>query len=292
MKHQINLNLSKRNRRAILYLSAILLLIIYLPRIYFFISEDEIISIHSFPSEKWIKEKSQKTYFNEYQSKAKNLKRVKFRKPLSKFDPNNYREEDWIRLGLSTKQAKVILNFSKRGLYSNEDLKRIFVISEELFNLIKDSTFYSLKKGSAILIDKSISKSNPMLIEINSATEEELINIKGIGPFFAKQILKKRNELGGFNQVSQLKEVWKMDQEKLEIIEPFIKIDNSKIIKIELNSVDLDNLKKHPYVRWNIANSIIKIREQKGDFKNIEEIKESVLINEEMFEKLKPYLSL
>ena len=139
MKHQINLNLSKRNRRALLYLSLILLLIIYLPRIYFFISEDEIISLHSFPSEKWIKEKSQKTYFNEYQLKAKNIKRVKFTKPLSKFDPNNYREEDWIRLGLSTKQAKVVLNFSKRGLYSNEDLKRIFVISEELFNLIKDS---------------------------------------------------------------------------------------------------------------------------------------------------------
>ncbi len=292
MKHQINLYLSKRNRRALLYLSLILLLIIYLPRIYFFISEDEIISLHSFPSEKWIKEKSQKTYFNEYQLKAKNIKRVKFTKPLSKFDPNNYREEDWIRLGLSTKQAKVVLNFSKRGLYSNEDLKRIFVISDELFNLIKDSTFYSLKKGSTILIDKSISKSNPMLIEINSATEEELLNIKGIGPFFAKQILKKRNELGGFNQVSQLKEVWKMEQENFEIIEPFIKIDNSKIIKIELNSVNLDNLKKHPYVRWNIANSIIKIREQKGGFKNIEEIKESVLINEEMFEKLKPYLSL
>jgi competence protein ComEA len=292
MKHQINLNLSKRNRRALLYLSLILLFIIYLPRIYFFISEDEIISLQSFPSEKWIKEKSQKTYFNEYQLRAKNIKRVKFTKPLSKFDPNNYREEDWIRLGLSTKQAKVVLNFSKRGLYSNEDLKRIFVISDELFNLIKDSTFYSLKKGSTILIDKSISKSNSMLIEINSATEEELLNIKGIGPFFAKQILKKRNELGGFNQVSQLKEVWKMEQENFEIIEPFIKIDNSKIIKIELNSVNLDNLKKHPYVRWNIANSIIKIREQKGGFKNIEEIKESVLINEEMFEKLKPYLSL
>lgn len=292
MKHQINLNLSKRNRRALLYLSLILLFIIYLPRIYFFISEDEIISLQSFPSEKWIKEKSQKTYFNEYQLRAKNIKRVKFTKPLSKFDPNNYREEDWIRLGLSTKQAKVVLNFSKRGLYSNEDLKRIFVISDELFNLIKDSTFYSLKKGSTILIDKSISKSNSMLIEINSAKEEELLNIKGIGPFFAKQILKKRNELGGFNQVSQLKEVWKMEQENFEIIEPFIKIDNSKIIKIELNSVNLDNLKKHPYVRWNIANSIIKIREQKGGFKNIEEIKESVLINEEMFEKLKPYLSL
>ena len=83
-----------------------------------------------------------------------------------------------------------------------------------------------------------------------------------------------------------------MDQEKFDIIEPFLKFDKSKLLKLELNKVTIDDLKKHPYIRWNIANSIIKIRDQKGTFKNIEEIKESVLINEELFEKLKPYLSL
>ena len=292
MKNQINLNLSKRNRRAIVYLSAILLFIIYSPRIYFYLKEEDKISIQSFPSEKWIKENNEKKYFNNYRPKANNIKTEKFRKPSTKFDPNSYKLEDWTKLGLSTKQATVILNFSKRGLYSNEDLKKIFVISDELFELIKDSTFYSIKKGNEKIDNKVIGDSKNILVDINSATEEQLINLPGIGSFFAKQIIKKRNELGGFYQSQQLKEVWKMDQEKLDIIEPFLKFDKSKLLKIELNKVNIDDLKNHPYIRWNIANSIIKIRYQKGAFKNVEEIKESVLINEELFEKLKPYLSL
>ena len=292
MKNQINLNLSKRNRRAIVYLSAILLLIIYSPRIYFYLKEEDKISIQSFPSEKWIKENNVKKYFNNYRPKANNIKIEKFRKPSAKFDPNKYSIDDWMKLGLSKKQSTVILNFSKRGLHSNEDLKKIFVISDELFELIKDSTFYSIKKGNEKMANIVEGDSKTILLDINSATEEQLINLPGIGSFFAKQIIKKRNELGGFYQSQQLKEVWKMDQEKLDIIEPFLKFDKSKLLKLELNKVNIDELKKHPYIRWNIANSIIKIRDQKGTFKNIEEIKESVLINEEMFEKLKPYLSL
>ncbi len=184
------------------------------------------------------------------------------------------------------------MDFTKRGLYSNEDLKRIFVISADLFELIKDSTFYSIKKESIKISDKKIVESKPILIDLNSATEEQLINLKGIGSFYAKQIIKKRNELGGFYDVQQLKEVWKLDQDKLILIEPFVTIDVSNIIKIQLNSINLVELKKHPYVRWNVANSIIKMRVQKGGFEKIEEIKESILINDELFDKLKPYLSL
>ena len=79
MKNQINLNLSKRNRRAIVYLSAILLFIIYSPRIYFYLKEEDKISIQSFPSEKWIKENNEKKYFNNYRPKANNIKIEKFR---------------------------------------------------------------------------------------------------------------------------------------------------------------------------------------------------------------------
>jgi competence protein ComEA len=292
MKNQISLNLSKRNRRAILYLSILLGLIVYFPRVYFFIKKEDKVSIQSFPTEKWIKSNIKKVDFKNDYSTEKSFKKLKYNSPTSKFDPNEYTKEDWMKLGLSEKQVNVIMNFAKRGLNSNEDLQKIFVISDKLFELIKDSTFYSIKKTSEKFEDKTKVESKKILLDINNATEEQLINLPGIGSFFAKQIIKKRNELGGFYQLEQLKEVWKMDQEKLEVIEPFIKIDNSKIIKIELNKVNLDELKRHPYIRWNIANSIIKIREQKGYFKNIEEIKESVLISEELFEKLKPYLSL
>ena len=83
-----------------------------------------------------------------------------------------------------------------------------------------------------------------------------------------------------------------MDEEKYEIIQDQISVNPNLITKIELNSITIDQLKSHPYIRWNIANSIIKMREQRKGFKSIDEIKESVLINEELFEKLKPYLAL
>ncbi len=292
MKNQNNLNLSKRNRRAIIILSFILLIFIYTPRLYFSLKSEDKISLNSFPSKKWEYENRKSTNYHkkEFYTFKDKKKRV-YNRPISKFDPNSYSKSDWMKLGLSIKQAEVVLNFSKRGLISNDDLKKIFVISDQLFDLIKDSTYYSIKKNQQFETYKKEEKTIE-LIELNSATEEQLLSIKGVGPFYAKQILKRRNELGGFYHKNQLLEVWKMDQEKFDIIKDFISIDNTKIIKIDLNNVKLEDLRLHPYTRWNIANSILKMREQKSGFKNLNEIKESVLINEELFEKLKPYLSL
>jgi DNA uptake protein ComE-like DNA-binding protein len=98
--------------------------------------------------------------------------------------------------------------------------------------------------------------------------------------------------LGGFTKKEQLLEVWKIDVEKYSLIEPYVTVNNELISKLKLNSVTVEELKNHPYMNWNIANSIIKIRDRKKGFKSIDEIKESVLIDEECFEKLKPYLSL
>ena len=76
------------------------------------------------------------------------------------------------------------------------------------------------------------------------------------------------------------------------LIESFLKVDPTLVKPIKLNSVTVEVLKSHPYLNWNKANSIIKIRDKKGGYKSILEIKESVLIDEECFENLKPYLSL
>jgi DNA uptake protein ComE-like DNA-binding protein len=59
-----------------------------------------------------------------------------------------------------------------------------------------------------------------------------------------------------------------------------------------LNEVTFEELKLHPYLNWNQANSIIKMRQQRGRYEKIEEIKESKLIDEETFQKVSPYLSL
>ena len=185
------------------------------------------------------------------------------------------------------------MSFSKRGLKSNEDLKKIYVLPNELFNLIKDSTIYPIEKISTKkepdVVENKLEK---VIVELNNASNDELIKIKGIGPYFSNKIIDYRDRLGGYIYKEQLLEIWKMDAEKYLRIEPFITVNNKSIRFLKINQIEIDDLKNHPYLDWNQANSIIKMRNQKGAYQKIDEIKESVLITEECFEKIKPYLSL
>lgn len=284
--------ISKRNRKGVLTLFVISILIIFTPRILISLDEEEKFTISSLPISKLENQFNQSKYIqNKY---SNSFKRKKFKSPKSKFDPNQFKVEDWMNLGLSIKQANVIVKFTSRGIYSNDELKKIFVISDEFYQLIKDSTIYPKKENnfSLQLNDNKIESQPIKKVEINSANEDELVRIKGIGSFFAKQIIKKRDELGGFIEKSQLLEVWKMDQEKFDLIKDEFTIDNENIKKISINAATVEELKNHPYIRWNIANSIVKLRLQKNGFTSIEELKESHLITDEKFLKIKSYITL
>lgn len=290
MKTNSRFYISKRNKRGIYSVLFIALLVVFTPRILLFfipkekfvINEEDIVYLENSAE----KSKKAQSYY-QYEKKGS-----KFKRPKSKFDPNDYSLSDWIDLGLSEKQAKVILKFTERGIYSNEQLERIFVLPPQLFALIKDSTIFKERESNKEFDQSTKPVKKRVLIEFNSATQEELESIPGIGSFFAKNIIKYRDRLGGFVRKEQLLEVWKLDIDKYSSIEEYVEIDPSKVNKIKLNSVNAEEMKDHPYMNWNIANSIVKIRQQLSGFKKIDDIKQSVLIDEELFEKLKPYLSL
>ena len=106
-------------------------------------------------------------------------------------------------LGLSVKQSQSILNFVQRGIYSNSALEKIYVMPTEVYDLIKDSTYYEKQITEFTVIKDSVVKPLPLL-EINAASKEDLIELNGVGEFYAKQILKYKNELGGFVFIEQL----------------------------------------------------------------------------------------
>ena len=224
--------------------------------------------------------------------KAKSSKKgKKYFPPKSRFNPNDYSLDDWIALGLSVKQSQAILNFVQRGIYSNSALEKIYVMPTEVYDLIKDSTYYEKQITEFTVIKDSVVK--PLsLLEINSASKEDLIELNGVGEFYAKQILKYKNELGGFVFIEQLLEVWKMRLETYEKLMPQLSIDTNKIKKINVNTCSLEDLRSHPYLDYYQANSIIKMRMQKDVYNELQEILESKLINEEEFQRLLPYLSL
>ncbi len=291
MSEQDPLYISKRNRRGVVALFVVSFIIVFLPRLVMNLKPKESIIV----SEEDIELLDKRQAFFKYKRKYKHwdFKKKKFTIPPSRFNPNDYSKEQWIALGLSEKQANVIMKFIIRGIHSNEDLKKIFVIPEALFDLIKDSTVYPIKDYKKEL-EKELKIDHPTinLMNLNKANIDEFTSIKGIGPFYAKQIIRYRDQLGGFSSKEQLLEVWKMNLETYDKIKDYVFIMKGDLKQISLNNTNINELNAHPYLNWNQSNSIIKLREQRGGFKSINDIKESVLIDEETFEKLAPYISL
>jgi DNA uptake protein ComE-like DNA-binding protein len=288
-------DVSKRHQRGILVLISTSIIIIFTPRLMMSLHSEEFSTeLHITPISKnqhWRNEthrwNRRKNTYRKWSSKQKKL-----RKPTEKFDPNLLSKEAWMSFGLSEKQASVVLKIAKRGIHSNEELQKIKFIPEKVFENIKEFTKYDVKEQSKELSKKPEFEPSKQKLNINQTSEQELMEIKGLGPFYARQIMKYQQSLGGFVRKEQLLEVWKMTPEIYAQIQAFIHCEPSNLRKISINTASAEELQAHPYLNWNQANSIVKMRTQKGRFHSILEIKESVIIDEETFEKVRPYLSL
>jgi competence ComEA-like helix-hairpin-helix protein len=66
-------------------------------------------------------------------------------------------------------------------------------------------------------------------IDINKATEDDLLLVKGIGDATAKKILDLRNKLGRFENVNQLMEIRGIKEKKLAEIRKYLYVEKSQI---------------------------------------------------------------
>ena len=284
--------ISKKSRRGLTVLFLLAFFIVLIPRLYVYFLKVDTILIKK-PRIK-VETKTNNSKSKENKKKySKKKKKLVYRSPKGKFDPNEYTHEDWMYLGLSEKQTNVIMRFLNHKIYTNEALKKIYVLPDTVYHLIKDSTVYP-----AHIFDEKetfVKKKTPSItkfLELNTIDSLELISINGIGPFYASQIINYRNKLGGFYKREQLMEIWKMKEETYQILMESLIIDTSTLQKIHLNTVSFEKLKNHPYLSYSQANSIVKMRTQLGRFDSIISIKKSKLINDDTFLRVRPYLSL
>lgn len=218
------------------------------------------------------------------------------------FDPNQVEEEEWKKMGLQSWQIKGINKYREKAgdIKTPEQFSELHVISDEFFNKVEQYLVFEVKNAEKLTAreeegnnDKLKEEVEPMLsVELNIASATRLTKVKGIGPAFSKRIVKYRNMLGGFISMEQLLEVYGLEDSLYGAIKPFLTLNTKGITRIDINSVMIDELRKHPYIKWNIANGIVNYRDQHGAFKTVSDIKKTDLVSEELYVKISPYLSV
>lgn len=208
-----------------------------------------------------------------------------------KFNPNTLDSAGFKRLGLRDKLIHTILNYRNKGgkFYNNESLKRIYGLHEDEYAQLEayidiPSTNNNYTKN----------ENKPQInLELNSADTGQLVQLRMIGSKLAMNIVKYREQLGGFSRLEQVKEVYGIREETFQIIKPNIRVNANAIKKLNLNVATYNELNAHPYLKGEIAKAITDYRKQHDyHIENLTQLKEIELINDEIFRKIAPYLSL
>ena len=213
------------------------------------------------------------------------------------FDPNTVDEAGWHKLGLRDKTIRTILNYrSKGGTFRQaEDMRKIWGLrpeeAERLIPYIHIAATDSYKKKGYTPYKPINNK--PQIVDINTATVEELKNIPGTGNGLLYRLLKYRERLGGFINLEQIKETYGMTDSSFLLLQPYLKLDTPAIItKININTASDYELGGHPYIDRNIAKAIVLYRQQHGNYQTTSDIMKIVFIKEALYQKIAPYLTV
>jgi competence protein ComEA len=173
------------------------------------------------------------------------------------------------------------------------DVKKLYGMTETLFDNI--SKYLYVKKAEE-KYSKPFLKENRVFrcktIDINEADSAQWEALYGIGPYLAKRIITFRESLCGFVSVEQVKETYGLRDSVFQSIKTCLTIE--KILKpcISINYTNQEDLSKHPYVRYKLARAICLYRENNGLFQHIEDLKKLPNVNDSIYIKLLPYITV
>jgi competence ComEA-like helix-hairpin-helix protein len=303
-------NFSKKERKGIAIILVIIFILIALPFLFEQFNQEERINPVQF--EKEIAElrmdsshkkytKSSQEYYDDYTPSYKKYA-VANKSTVFYFDPNTATAEDWMRLGVREKTAKTIQKYISKGgkFYKPEDIKKIWGLSEsDAARLIPYVSIKKFEKEQLRFDQKKYpekggysDKYSIQKVDINLADTSQYISLPGIGSKLSKRIIAFREKLGGFYSIDQVGETYLLPDSTFQKIKQYLVLNSKAIKKININSASVDEMKSHPYIRYNIANAIFQYRQQHGNYHSVEEIKKIMTINDEIYNKASPYLTV
>ena len=123
-------------------------------------------------------------------------------------------------------------------------------------------------------------------IVLNTADTTQLKTVPGIGSYFARKVVQYGERLGGYVSVDQLDEIENFPLDAKD----YLVIENAKPHKLNVNTLSLNDLKKHPYINFYQARAITDYRRLHGPLKSLQDLRLSKDFPPEVIERLTPYV--
>ena len=114
--------------------------------------------------------------------------------------------------------------------------------------------------------------------------------LHGIGPAYARRIVRYRERLGGFVSTDQLLEVYGFTPELLDHIRPHLTLDTGNLRKINVNTLALKQLIKHPYMDYYFARDLVNLRSRGVTFSSPDDLRAVPSCSDTLLMRLLPYL--
>lgn len=214
------------------------------------------------------------------------------------FDPNTADSSTLLRLGFLPWQIRNIHTYRARGgrYRKAEDFKRLYGMTEEMFERLRpyiriDSTYRLVADTSTTRRphfgqERPVKLAAGMHIDLNQADTTALQSVPGIGRGYAALIARYRERLGGFVSTGQLKEIEQLP----DSLEKWFVINEKEVKQMNLNHLNIDRLRSHPYLNFRQSRTILEHRRKFGPLKSLRDLRGYDEFSEKDFERLQPYV--
>ena len=206
---------------------------------------------------------------------------------------------------ISIISKKYVTNFfAKEYHLSENDKTKIAQLQQQIdeaknsyaYNNNTDKSDYSKKEYSNNYSkDKTYSSKKEyydFTIEVNSANQEDFERLYGIGKVYAERIVTFRNKLGGFYSISQINDVFGIEDSIFQKFKKNLTIKPVAAKKININTATFEELTVNPYFFSTVAKQIIGYRTKVKPFSTVEDVKNLYFVKDhpEHYDKMLPYI--
>jgi len=221
---------------------------------------------------------------------------------LFPFDPNTADSTALLRLGLQEWQVRSVYKYrSHGGIYrTKEDFARLYGLTAGQYRELEPYIRISddcrpaaemVATGHKNLHVRDTVKYPLKLhpgehVALNTADTTTLMRVPGIGPAFAKAITAYRERLGGYYSTEQLKEINGFPLAAM----PYFVVNGEPLRTLDLNEMTLSQLRRHPYIGFYQAKTIVEHRRLHGRIQSLNDLRLYRDFTPEVIERLRHYV--